>query len=232
MVVYDPASDQQRQLKAIGNSLYYEASGTGGKIVPLANPPQLTRDDWHLACLNNPSPETHVPLVVVGAGHLQARGLSHQEQARKLFGVQVAALREAHDLLAQRQLARRHQLDLLKRRSANLQLLLLRVFKYVHIFRCLQQPLQPDEMKAQERLIALQRELMQLKPPATDISFGADASAAIQAVRAKQEENWMKMVVETRAELTKVTEMLREDHHDLKLIRERVIDDVATVQRR
>jgi hypothetical protein len=193
----------------------------------------LKRDDWYLACLNNPAPETHVPHVVVGASSLQARALSHQEQARKLFGVQIAALRESHDLLAQRQLARRHQLELLKRRSANLQLLLLRVLKYVHIFRCFKQPLQPDEMKAQERLIALQRQLIQLKPPAMDVAFGTtEGLAAIQAARNTEEEQWKKLVLETRTELAKVTEMLQEDHRDLKLIRERVIDDVATVHRR
>ena len=231
-VVYDPASEHHRQLKAIGNSLYYHANGTGGSIVDLPNPPQLTRDDWNLAKIRNPAPETHVPQVMVGAGQLQARGLSHQQQAQQLFGVHVVKLREARDLLVQRQLALTNHLEVLKRRNADLKLLLLRVLKYVHIFRCFQQPLQEDEMKAQDRLIALQRKLNAIKPPTMAASFDAEGLAAFEAARADNEEKWMTLVQETRAELTRVTTMLQEDQRELKLIHKRVVDNVTTNQRR
>lgn len=231
-VVYDPASEQHRQLKAIGNSLYYQANGTGGNIVELPNPPQLTRDDWNLACIRNPAPETHVPQVMVGAGQLQARGLSHQQQSQQLFGVQLVQLREARDMLVQRQLALSNHLEVLKRRNADLKLILLRVLKYVHVFRCFQQPLQRDEANASERLIELQRQLLAIKPPSVETCFDAEGLAAFEATRVQNEEKWIALVKETRAELTKITAMLQEDDRELKLIHKRVVDDVATSQRR
>jgi hypothetical protein len=228
-VLYNPLTPAMRQQQ------WVHGMGVDGRVHPLApeKPPQISSADWDLAVVRNPDGLQVMPAVLVGAEALQARLTSQQEQVGHV-STHVASIQASHEMMERRTVEAAQQLDRIHRRHAAQCARLLQVMLRVELARCLNHPLQPDEVVAMERLKELKdgvehiygamgaladRTRTQLHRPAANVNMSMTGGAQQQLPDQKQ---LMQVMKEHREELSTLTMKLQRDMKDLKLVQQRV----------
>jgi hypothetical protein len=228
-VLYNPLTPAMRQQQ------WMHGMGVDGRVHPLApeKPPQISSADWDLAVVRNPDGLQVMPAVLVGAEALQARLTSQQEQVGHV-SAHCASIQASHDMMERRTVEAAQQLDRIHRRHAAQRARLLQVMLRVELARCLNHPLQPDEVVAMERLKELKdgvehiygamgaladRTRTQLHRPAANVNMNMTGGAQQQLPDQKE---LMQVMKEHREGLSTLTMKLQRDMKDLKLVQQRV----------
>ena len=222
-ILYNPLTREVQQQQ------WLQGMPLDGKPRPMAHPRplQVSERDWDYALVRNPDYTQYMPIAVVGAEALQAR-LTYQQEMANQCQQQIQIIGDTHATVSERfqdALVRVHQLqhkrDLLRKR-------LLAVMRKVEIARCYNMPLQTDEMQAMDALARLQQHADHLKGVVTRL---AETIQIIQqpqqmqqpAVADKVDEKKLLPIVQNhRLDLTNLSEIVKKDRRDLKLIQERV----------
>jgi hypothetical protein len=225
-VLYNPLTPAMRQQQ------WLHGVGVDGRVHPLApeKPPQISSADWDLAVVRNPDRLQVMPAALVGAEALQARLTSQQEQVGHV-STGVASIQASHGVMEQMTVEAAQQLDRIHRRHAAQRARLLQVMLRVELARCLNHPLQPDEVVAMERLKELKdgvehiygamgaladRTRTQLHRPAANVNMN------MTTTQLPDQKQLMQVMKEHREELSTLTMKLQRDMKDLKLVQQRV----------
>jgi hypothetical protein len=239
-VLYNPLTPDMRQQQ------WLHGMGVDGQVHPMApgRPLQIAPKDWDLAVVRNPDCQQYMPAALVGAQALQARLTSQQEQVH-CQSKHVASIQASHEMMQKLLTGPAVQeLDRIHRRHAAQKARLLQVMLRVELARCLNHPLQPDEVVASQRLKELQDGVEHLygvmgaladrtrtqpeRPMMTSMTTTSasapnynDGTASTEQLL-QQKQQLMQVLKEHREELSALTMKLQRDMKDLKLVQQRV----------
>jgi Nucleoporin complex subunit 54 len=238
--LYNPVTAQERQFQAAYSSavnVYSNDDHSKRQLFVPPRPPQISQADWDDACVRNPDAYNFMPVAVVGAESLKARAVLQQSQANAIVA-HISKLTEVVDDWSRRLVTVQQQLNAAKRTHALQRVQLLKVLKHVEVARCFNLPLQPKEMEAKNCILHLNNEILQgkIEPSlarVTNATANAQSSLAATMQSAftrhegarpsvEQQRQWMHILKQHRATLTKMTETTKADQQDLHLIRDRI----------
>jgi Nucleoporin complex subunit 54 len=236
--LYNPVTAQERQFQAAYSSavnVYSNDDHSKQQLFVPPKPPQISQSDWDDACVRNPDAYNFMPVAVVGAESLKARAVLQQSQANAI-AAHISKLTEVVDDLGRCLVTVQQKLNAAKRTHALQRVQLLKVLKHVEVARCFNLPLQPKEMEAKNRILHLNKDILQgkIEPSLARItnttanaqsSFAATMQSALtrhDGPSVEQQRQWMNILKEHRATLTKMTETAKADQQDLHLVRDRI----------
>ena len=219
-IVYNPLTPEERQLQWI------HGIGNGAQILAPAKPPQVSEEEWKKAVVNNPDPQNYMPVALVGAVALQGRVSWQQDRAKELAS-STATLHKSHDTIKERSVYAKQDVEEKARRHAALRKRLLDVMRPVELARCMNQQIQPDEFKANQRLRTLLKEVDSVKGTLISLQDKARTQAAavaksVQASGMPEKAQLLPVMKEQRQKLEKLTLTAKSDVRDIRLIKNRV----------
>lgn len=220
-ILYNSTSPEIRQQQ------WLQGVGLDGKLPPVAppRPLQISESDWTSAVVRNPDYENCMPVALVGARALQARGQGQQEQANTCIQ-QLNAIQEAVDVIRDRNHDANARLVQTDREQARLRKRMLAVMRKVEILRCFNQPLQRNEMAAMLKLAELEKDIHQNIHPALQQladKVRTNAPTHPPAVALPGDLEQLKDVLTKHREtLSRLTAAVQQDKRDLELIQKRV----------
>ena len=225
-IVYNDLTQDQRHMQ------WLHGTAAGGQPMPIPppKPPQVSEEEWNEAVVQNPDPLNYMPIALVGADALSARVSWQQERAKQLAQA-AESIKASNETAAQLFRQGRKRLEDIKRAHANNRKRLLNVMRKVEVVRCMNQSLQPDEVRAMHQLQALDqrvRDARQLLAKLESQSRMARPEhlrlgAAVKDIEIPDREKLAKVLNEHREDLKKLTLAISEDARDVELIKERVV---------
>jgi hypothetical protein len=218
-IVYNDMSPQERQLQ------WVNGMATEGQIMAPPKPLQVSDAQWKKAVVSNPDPLNYMPVALVGALALQGR-VSWQQGRAKELASNAATLHQSHDMLKDRCARVKQEVEQYQRRHAALRKRLLDVMRRVELARCMNQPIQPDELKAVGRLRSLSQTMEGARGSFLQLQDRARAQPAArqpQVTAMSDKEKLLPVLKEHRAAIEKVTTTAKRDMRDIGLIQQRVI---------
>ena len=229
-IVYNPLSPEQRQMQ------WVHGMGTGEQIWAPPKPPQVSDAEWNKALVNNPDPHNYVPVALVGAMALQTRVAWQQDRAKELAS-NAQTLRKSHDTLKERSSRVREDVDQLSRQHSNLRKRLLDVMRRVELARCMNQPLQPDELKAGAHLKSLHQNVTAARSSlfALQEKCRTQPSAALrppQVLAIPDKGQLLPVLKNHRQAIEKLTLAAKKDMRDVELMQRRVLPKVSSLPHR
>ena len=227
-ITYTELTPEQRQLQW----LHGLGTGSNGHLMAPQKPAVVSERDWNAAVVKNPDPENYMPMAMVGAVGLQARVRWQQERAKDV-AKNAATLSKNHELLKERCVRVRQDVESMTRRHAALRKRLLDVMRSVELARCMNHQIQPDEVRAIERLRFLQIEVESTRSVLRSLEDKArarPAEVALSNVQAAMPEKDKLLAVfkQQREEISTLTTTIKRDLRDIALIKNRV-EKKATV---
>lgn len=219
-ILYDMATPHMRQEQLI------HAIGLDGQLQPIAPPQpiQVCESDWISAVVNNPDGRNYMPIAVTGSAALLARSTVQQEQAnncqKHLYEIEstVDVVQKIHEKSTLR-------LDHLCRVHQQFKRQFLDVMRRVEIVRCMNLPLQPDEIKAMTRLMEVLQQTEILRKRVEMCMEKARSMLRMQPLQVTDvpsKEQLFEVLQQHRAALNNLTSVIQHDRHDLELIEKRV----------
>jgi len=228
-IVYNPITPEQRQLQ------WFHGMGNGATILEPDRPPQVSEKKWKKAVVENPDPQNYVPQALVGAVALQGR-ISWQQNRAKELSSHAATLHKSQATIQERSKLAFQEIEAKARKHAALRKRLLDVMRRVELARCMNQPTQPDEVKALQRLSALHKEvesvrgvLISLQDKARTQSATAAKIAPVSSVPGQAQ--LLPVLQDHRQKLQKITSVAQRDQRDISLVLKRVSGTVQSVPR-
>lgn len=221
VTLYNAASPEIRQQQ------WLQGVGLDGKLPPIAppRPLQISESDWTRAVVRNPDYENYMPVALVGARALQARGQGQQEQANTCIQ-QLNAIQEVVHVIRDRNLDANARLAETEREQARLRKRMLAVMRKVEIMRCFNLPLLQNEMEAKLKLDQLEKQINQNIHPALQQlaeKVRANAPTIPPAVALPDNLEELKgLLTQHRETLSRMTAAVQQDKGDLELIQKRV----------
>jgi hypothetical protein len=218
-IVYNDMSPQERQLQ------WVHGMATEGQIMSPPKPLQVPDAQWKKAVVSNPDPLNYMPVALVGALALQGR-LSWQQGRAKELASNATTLHQSHDMLKDRCARVKQEVEQYQRRHAALRKRLLDVMRRVELARCMNQPIQPDELKAVGRLRGLSQTMEGARGSFLQLQDRARAQPTArqpQVTAMPDKEKLLPVLKEHRAAIEKVTTTAKRDMRDIGLIHQRVI---------
>jgi len=230
-IVYNDLTQEHRQ------QMWLQGVAPGNQIMPLAppKPPHVSEEEWNRAVVQNPDPMSYMPIPLVGADALHARVTWQQERAKQL-AADAASVAQSHETVQFLYKQGRERLANLQRQHTNHRQRLLNVMRKVEVVRCMNQPLQQDEVKARNQLRELDQHvqhvrhlLAQLEPKARAVvgrrhANARNGSAELQNIDLPHDRETLNHVLNTHHEdLKKMTVNMSKDIRDVGLMKERVL---------
>jgi hypothetical protein len=218
-IVYNDMSPQERQLQ------WVHGMATEGQIMAPPKPLQVSDAQWKEAVVSNPDPLNYTPVALVGALALQGR-ISWQQGRAKELASNATTLHQSHDMLKDRIARVKQEVEQYQRRHAALRKRLLDVMRRVELVRCMNQPIQPDELKAVGRLKSLSQTMEGARGSFLQLQDRARAQPPPrhpQVTAMPDREKLLPVLKEHRAAIEKVTTTAKRDMRDIGLIQQRVI---------
>eukprot|EP00980_Cylindrotheca_fusiformis_P003127 scaffold721_cov131-Cylindrotheca_fusiformis.AAC.17 len=221
-IVYNDLTPEQRQMQ------WVHGMGSSGRIVAPPRPPQVSEAEWNKAVVNNPDPQNYMPVALVGGVALQAR-VSWQQDRAKALANYAASVRKSHETIQERTTKALEEINQKLSNHKALQKKMLQVMKRVELARCMNQPLQPDEFKALQRLQqllkqveAVKQSLISLQDTArTQTATRRIATGTSQAIRITEQE-LVPVLTGQRQKLETLMKTAMKDSKDAQLIGKRV----------
>ena len=202
-----------------------------GQVVAPPCPPTVSEKEWLEAVVRNPDPELYMPMALVGASELQTRVAWQQDRANA-FQKHLQGLELARTTLSQKCTRITTDLQVLSRLHSNLRNRLLEIMRKVELVRCMNLPLQQDEVKLKERLVVLQKQVYDLNKLLATVEQKAKHSAEISTstqvliVNVPPTQELSRVLKGHRETITKMTAVLEHDSKDLALLRTHVVPQV------
>ena len=234
-IIYNDLSSEHRQ------QMWLQGVAPGGQVLPIAppRPPQVSEEEWNHAVVRNPDPMSYMPVPVVGADALSVRVAWQQTQATQLAS-QAEMVAKSHETVKALYAQGRNRLDDIRRTHANHRKRLLDVMRKVEVVRCMNQPLQQDEVRARDQLRALHQEVRHAGHLMAELEHraraarpdhhhqqqrGAVAAAAAHhtEVELPDRQQLTKVLQEHQEGLTQLTLSIKKDIRDVELMKERVL---------
>lgn len=231
-IVYNDLTPEQRQMQWVQGM----GSGGNGMILAPPRPPQVSEAEWNKAVVNNPDPQNYMPVALVGGVALQARVSWQQDKAKELANNAIT-LRKSHETIHERASNAKQEINQKLTNHKQLQKKLLQVMKRVELARCMNQPLQPDEFQAVQRLQNLLKQMEIQKQTLISLQDTARTQTAnarlIQGAGSSSMPTSEKEIVPVlkvqRQKLETLTKMAMKDTNDLELIGRRVCATVPSI---
>lgn len=220
-VVYNDLTQDQRQLQW----LHGMGSGTTLPVAP-PRPPQVSEEDWTLAVVRNPDPQSYMPIALVGADALNARVTWQQERATQL-SKDAESIRASHETVQQLWTQGHRRLEQIQRAHTNHRKQLLQVMRKIELVRCMNQPLQADEVRVVERLNALEQQIRQVQHLLGELQGPLHKAAAQRPeppreIHLPDKAQLSKVLKGHREDITNITKTVRKDIRDLNLLKGRL----------
>ena len=229
-VIYNDLSSEHRQ------QMWLQGVAPGGQVMPIAppRPPQVSEEEWNRAVVQNPDPMSYMPVPCVGADALSVRVAWQQNQASQL-AAQAEMVQKSHETVQALYAQGRNRLDDIQRTHANHRKRLLNVMRKVEVVRCMNQPLQQDEVRARDQLRALHQEVRRAGQLMAELEHraraarpdhhrrGTAAAAMTEDVALPDRQALTKVLKEHQEGLTKLTLSMKKDIRDVELMKERVL---------
>lgn len=228
-IVYNPITPEQRQLQ------WLHGMGNGGTIPSPDRPPQVSEKQWRKAVVENPDPQNYVPQAMVGAVALQVRINWQQDRANELAS-HAATLHKSQETIQERSAQAQQEVEGKARRHAALRKRLLDVMRRVELARCMNQPTQPDELKALQRLSALHKEVESVRNVLVSLqdkarTQSATAAKAVSLSGVPEMSQLLPVLRDQREKLQKLTATAQRDQRDVSLIQKRAAGSVHLLPR-
>lgn len=154
-IVYNFMTPEQLQWQSA-----HQQSG-GGLAVP-PRPPQVSEQDWSEAVVNNPDPERLIPVALIGSEALRARIGWQQEQANNLEKA-IKMLDDAKGTLQEKSEGVRQRFASLNAHHNHLRKRMLAIMSKVELARCMNLPLQNDEVHLARKMGHILQELNRIE---------------------------------------------------------------------
>lgn len=231
-IVYNDLTQEQRQLQ------WMHSIGAGGKIMPIAppRPPQVSEEEWNKAVVQNPDPLSYMPIPLVGADSLSARVSWQQERAKQL-AKDAEMVKVSHETAEKLFVQGHKRLEDIKRTHADHRKRLLNVMRKVEVVRCMNQSLQPDEVRVMERLRDLDKQVRDVRHLLGELESRSRSArpapshhhpgTPVKRVALPDREQLAKVLSDHREELKKLTLTMQKDVRDVELMKERVVPKVG-----
>ena len=217
-IVYDDISPQQRQLQWLMR----------GQRVPPPKPPTVSEKEWLEAVVRNPDPESYMPVALNGAVELQTRVAWQQDRANA-FAKNLHGIQAARATLQQRCDRMETYLQTLTRIHTTLRTRLLEVMRKVELVRCMNLPLQQDEVTLKQRLVETLKQVDQVSKLLVAAQTKAKGQSQVQSmpiVNIPDERELSRVLKGHRETLTNMTKTMDKDKRDLALLRHHVVPKV------
>mmetsp|Transcript_13611 Transcript_13611/g.21253 ORF Transcript_13611/g.21253 Transcript_13611/m.21253 type:complete len:400 (+) Transcript_13611:1026-2225(+) len=210
-----------------------QSIGGNASVVPPPKPPSVSNKEWIDAVANNPDPNLYMPIAVAGADSLRARLGWQQERANGL-AKGVSKLRAAHETIAKNSQRYRSDVKALTRTHAALRKQLVDIMRKVEVVRCMNIPLQQDEVIARQRLTAL---LKQVEQVASTLSIIQDKThsqprlAAASQTDLPDKQQLLEVLTDQKEGIISLHETLQRDMKDLRLMQQIVVPKMSAPPR-
>lgn len=217
-IVYTDISPQQRQTQWLMR----------GQHVPPPKPPTVSEKEWLEAVVRNPDPDSFMPVALVGAMELQTRVAWQQDRANA-YAQNLQGIQAARVTLQQRCDRIDSDLQSLVRIHTMLRSRLLQVMRKVELARCMNQPLQQDELTVKKRLVEILKQVDQINKLLATAQAKAKGQSQLQAapiVNVPDERELTRVLKGHRETLTNMTKVVEKDKRDLALLRHHVVPKV------
>mmetsp|Transcript_26729 Transcript_26729/g.37678 ORF Transcript_26729/g.37678 Transcript_26729/m.37678 type:complete len:431 (-) Transcript_26729:175-1467(-) len=206
-----------------------QSIGGNASVVPPPKPPSVSHKEWIDAVANNPDPNLYMPIAVAGADNLRARVGWQQERANGL-AKGVAQLRAAHETIAKNSQRYRSDIEVLTRTHAALRKRLLDMMRKVEVVRCMNLPLQQDEVVARQRLTALLRQVEQVASVLSGIQDKARSQPRLTAAGQTDlpdQKQLLQVLTEQRDGIASLVGTLQRDMRDVRLLQQNIVPKLS-----
>lgn len=229
VVVYNAMSPEQRQLQ------WFHGMGNRGMILEPDRPAHVSEKQWKKAVVENPDPQNYVPQALVGAVALQARITAQQDRAKGLAS-HAATLQKSQEMIQERSKQALQEAENYTREHAALRKRLLDVMRRVELARCMNQPTQPDEVKALQRLSTLYKEVESVRDVLVSLQDKARTQSAAVAKNTSvygvpDSAQLLPVLQDHRQKLQKMATVAQKDQRDVSLVHQRVTGSMSSVSR-
>lgn len=217
-IVYNTMTSQQLQWQFA----HAQSSGGGYAIPP--KPPQVSEQTWLEAVVNNPDRSALIPVALIGAEALQARVGWQQQQATQFADSVSTTLTGAHESLQQRMSSSKVAMKELAQMHANLSSRLLRLMHKVEVVRCMNVPLQTDELALARRLQGLMQHLDALTKVMGSLQTAAGSShnTSLTGIHVPEKQRLQQLFTEHRQSIVYLSETVQKEKRDVQLLKERL----------
>ena len=217
-IIYNNMTSEQLQWQ------FANQQSGGGYVIP-PKPPQVAEQTWLEAIVNNPDRSTLIPVALIGAEALQAR-VGWQQQQASHYEQNVNMLTGAQQELQRRAARVRQNVMQLEQMHATLASRLLRLMNKVEVVRCMNLPLQPDEVNLAKRLQIILQQMDVVTKTLTKLQGTGSATATATTLPTNLElpdrQRLQQVFTEHRQSIIYLSETVQQDKRDIHLLKERV----------
>jgi len=210
-----------------------QSIGGNASVVPPPKPASVSNKEWIEAVANNPDPNLYMPIAVAGADSLRARLGWQQERANGL-AKGAAQLRTAHETIAKNSQRYRSDIEALTRTHAALRKQLVDIMRKVEVVRCMNVPLQQDEVIARQRLTALLKQVQQVASILSGIQDKARSQprlAAAGQTDLPDKQQLLEVLTDHEKGIVSLGETLKRDMRDFRLLQQKVVPKMSALPR-
>ena len=212
-IVYNTMSSEQLQWQ------FANQQAGGGYVLP-PKPPQVDEQKWLEAVVNNPDRSSYIPVALVGAEALQAR-VGWQQQQATGYEQNINMLKGTQEDMHRRTAQVRQSVDQLEQMHVTLRSRLLRIMNKVEVVRCMNLPLQADEVNLVKRLQGILQHIDLLTKTLSKLQ-GANSTPLRTNLELPDRQQLQQVLTEHRSSIVYLSETVQQEKLDIHLIKERV----------
>jgi len=218
-IVYNNMTSEQLQWQFANQ----QSAGVGGYSLP-PKPPQVSEEMWLEAVVKNPDRTTLIPVALIGAEALQARVGWQQQLATKYEQESLKTIKSALDELQRRNASVKQNLQQLQQMHTSIRARMLKIMNKTEVVRCLNLPLQADEITLAKRFHSMQEQLGQVEQNISTLSRHQNESKVPKQLylASEQKVNLAQLFSEHRKYLVSLSEEVKKEKRDINLLKERL----------
>ena len=212
-IVYNTMTSEQLQW-------YFSNQQAGGGLLVPPKPPQVSDEQWLEAVVRNPDRSCYIPIALIGAESLQAR-VGWQQQQASGYDKDMAVLKQSQETIQRRIADLREGVMQLELMHSKLRSRLLRLMNKVEVVRCMNLPLQADEMNLVKRLQTVLQQLDELTKTIAKLQGRPQVSLS-KTMELPDRYRLQKVLTEHRSSMVYLSEVVQREKRDIRAVKERV----------
>ena len=213
-IVYNPMSESQKEFV-----IRHQSQDTNIFIPP--KPGQIDQNAWLKAVVNNPSKE-HIPTLILGADGLQTR-LGYQQQMANRLEQGMQQLDQTWQTMQQRSCRIQQDLKAQSEQHVYLQRRLLSIMQKVEIYRCMNLPIQEQEVELVKRLRGVLDLVLQQSKSLTEVLPAAGTMQNLKGIEIPEREQLKQVFEAQRNQLVHLSGIVETDMKDLNRVKDVVV---------